>query len=278
MNIKFRFSFLQDPRYSWIKKSSTYDIIKNDFQTEEDYSQELEYAFCGTDCQDIRKIIDTIRFWGLYYLPIEFYIILLHEKPIELLNEIIGEIGNDELFKFLLMICTDDDITEYAIQHEHVDYLAYYLSINKSDWNIYLSINAAKNKSKKCLQFLHEHGCPIKNPKVYVNENICETAALYDSIECLEYARKNGCSWGKKTCINAAISNSYECLKFAHERGCHWTKEVVWFSINSGSYNCLVYAHQNGCDFDVTSPRCLYLNTSEKLRCMRYYDEIKQLV
>lgn len=51
----------------------------------------------------------------------------------------------------------------------------------------------------------------------------CSQAALGGQINCLKYARENGCEWDSETCKYAAGS-SLECLKYARENGREWDK------------------------------------------------------
>jgi ankyrin repeat protein len=52
------------------------------------------------------------------------------------------------------------------------------------------------------------------------NEDTCAYAALYGRLECLKYARENGCPWNALTCHYAAQNGHIECLKYARENGC----------------------------------------------------------
>ena len=47
------------------------------------------------------------------------------------------------------------------------------------------------------------------------------------SIECLEYAHKNGCPLDDKLCLIAIYENNYECLKYAHENGCLLEEQYI---------------------------------------------------
>ena len=55
-------------------------------------------------------------------------------------------------------------------------------------------------------------------------------AAFNGHLECLQYARENGCPWDlinedndddtvEHACSNAAFNGHLECLKYAHENG-----------------------------------------------------------
>ena len=45
-------------------------------------------------------------------------------------------------------------------------------------------------------------------------------------LECLKYARENGCDWNEETCDDAALNGHLECLKYAREHGCPWNEET----------------------------------------------------
>jgi len=78
-------------------------------------------------------------------------------------------------------------------------------------------------------------------------------AAKNGHLNCLKYARENGCLWGKMTCSNAAEQGHLDCLKYAHENGCFWDQTTCSKAAKNGHLECLKYAHQNGCPWDVHS-------------------------
>lgn len=274
MDTKLTFLMLETSEYEWIKNSSLYDMLKNDFGIEEkEMNQPLEYVFCSKNEKDFTKIFSVCSFWNVTDVPIEIINLIKTERPNGPLNEMVPQ-RDGKIFEFLQMICNDDgDCLIYAIKNEHLYYIEYYLSTVGYEYGIYLSLRAAKNKTDKVLKFLHKNNCSlITRPSDGTYETVCEAAALGGSIQCLKYAKEHGSRWGKNVCINAAISNSLECLKFAHENGRSWDRKLICSAINSGSYDCLKYACENGCElvFEGT----FNINTPEKVECMKYFDNL----
>ena len=116
----------------------------------------------------------------------------------------------------------------------------------------------------KRLKRAHNSGCPW-------DESVCQAAADFGHLDCLQYLHESGCPWDEKTC-EAAMRHGYlDCLKYAHENGCPWGEETYTeaafyehFVSNQlerrpqlqgwrqGVRECLEYARANGapCDFN----------------------------
>ena len=76
-------------------------------------------------------------------------------------------------------------------------------------------------------------------------------AANNGRLECLKYARENGCPWDENTCTAAALHGYLECLKYAHENGCPWDEWTCEGAAEHGHLECLKYAHENGMSLGV---------------------------
>ena len=85
------------------------------------------------------------------------------------------------------------------------------------------------------------------------NNKGCSSSTLYAAkighLECLRYARENGCEWHPDTTWKAAENGHLECLRYAHENGCEWHPETTWGAADYGNLECLRYAHDNGCEW-----------------------------
>jgi hypothetical protein len=46
-------------------------------------------------------------------------------------------------------------------------------------------------------------------------------------LDCLRYARENGCDWNDYTAITAAINGHLECLRYVHEHGCELNIDFI---------------------------------------------------
>src|SRR5690606_8871188 len=140
--------------------------------------------------------------------------------------------GFDEEF-ILFNIC------KYASQFDNLDILKYYIDLEGS-YNYHALRNACKYGSLECLRYicdnksrdeiinvydgikhsyrLNDHSYKLDVVKFicekindikfeyifYIKNNICYKAARAGSLECLIYARENGCPWDKETCSEAA--------------------------------------------------------------------------
>ena len=107
------------------------------------------------------------------------------------------------------------------------------------------------NGQLDCLRYARKNGCPW-------DEKTCEGAAKYGHLECLKYAREQGCRWSKWTCYKAAENGHLECLKYAHEHGCPWDYWTCDKAAEKGHLECLKYACAHG--FPGSDPYATALN------------------
>ena len=103
----------------------------------------------------------------------------------------------------------------------------------------------------ECLKYARENGCPW-------DEVTCIAAAVNGHLDCLRYARKNGCPWDEKTCEGAAKYGHLECLKYAREHGCPWDELTCRGAAEKGHLECLKYACAHG--FPGSDPYATALN------------------
>jgi hypothetical protein len=87
-------------------------------------------------------------------------------------------------------------------------------------------------------------------------------------LECLKYARKNGCPWDKYNCTVASGNGQLECLKYAHTHGCPWDKFTCSAAAINGHLDCLIYAHTHGCPWDIHT--CSVASFHGHLNCLEY--------
>ena len=81
----------------------------------------------------------------------------------------------------------------------------------------------------------------------------CREAAEEGHLECLKWARENGCPWIWDACADAAQVGHLECLKYAHENGCPWDSYTCNAAAEAGQLECLKYAHEDGCPIEIMS-------------------------
>ena len=96
------------------------------------------------------------------------------------------------------------------------------------------------------------------------------TASYVGHLECLKYARENGCPWQPETTSAAAAYGHLKCLKYAHEHGCPWHPDTTRYAACYGHLECLKYAHENGCPWHPHTTRAAAVNA---LECLKYIYE-----
>jgi len=75
------------------------------------------------------------------------------------------------------------------------------------------------------------------------------TAAI-NSLDCLIYLHKNGCSWDEEACYCAASRGRLDCLVYLHENGCPWNEKAFYGAAYYRHLDCIRYLHENGCPWD----------------------------
>ena len=107
-------------------------------------------------------------------------------------------------------------------------------------WDENTTFKAARYGHLECLIYARENGCPWSP---YTTSN----AARYGHLECLKYAHENGCPWEQRTTSLASMNGQFDCLKYAHENGCSWSPYTTSNTAKNGHFDCLKYALENGC-------------------------------
>jgi len=83
-------------------------------------------------------------------------------------------------------------------------------------------------------------------------------------LDCLKYARENGCRWDWKTCAYAVYGGRLSILVYAHENGCPWNESICEEAAILGNLDCLKYARENGCPWNAQA--CLAKTKSKECR------------
>ena len=164
------------------------------------------------------------------------------------------------------------------IKYEHIyknmiekyDYKKHYEETIEVDCDILTGIKIIYiNDPVNCLRTLFERG-KIDNNKIYGYHLITTKAAGKGHLECLKYARKNGCLWDS-TCWNAAGNGHLDCLRYARENGCSWDEGTCSYAALNGHLDCLKYARENGCPWDEDT--CENAAKNGHLECLKYARE-----
>jgi len=96
----------------------------------------------------------------------------------------------------------------------------------------------------ECLKYARENGCPW-------DKWACSYSAWFGHLDILKYAHENGCPWDESTCEAAARNGHLDCLRYARENGCPWDEKTYKRAAHNGHLACLKYAHENGCPWDL---------------------------
>jgi hypothetical protein len=107
-------------------------------------------------------------------------------------------------------------------------------------WNINTTLFASMNGHLDCIKYARKNGCPWSS---YTTAN----AACHGHLDCLKYAHENGCSWNIGTTSKASYYGQLDCLKYAHENGCPWHEQTTLYAASHGHLDCIKYALENGC-------------------------------
>lgn len=115
-----------------------------------------------------------------------------------------------------------------------------------------------------CLQFLHEHGCPL-------HKDVCRWSACNGKLDCLRYTHEHGASWGQSTTAWAAEFNNVKCLAYAMDHGCPVDKVAMSMAAKTGSLECVTYLCDRDCPFDEMATQWAARNGH--LDCLQYLCE-----
>jgi hypothetical protein len=110
-------------------------------------------------------------------------------------------------------------------------------------WNLHTTMYAASNGHLDCLTYARKNGCPWHiHATLYASKN--------GHFDCLKYAHENGCPWYIGSTSAAAENGHLDCLKYAHEHGCPWNQRATLYASKNGYLDCLKYAWENGCSLN----------------------------
>ena len=84
-------------------------------------------------------------------------------------------------------------------------------------------------------------------------KRLCAIAAEGGHLKLLQWARANGCLWGKYTCASAAFGGHLEVLQWAHANGCPWNGLTCSDAAQGGHLEVLQWARANGCPWNAST-------------------------
>ena len=115
-----------------------------------------------------------------------------------------------------------------------------------------------------CPTLQHEQDTPW-------HEATCAQAACWGHINCLKWARQNGCTWDESTCSLAALQGNLDCLSYAHENGCPWNSWTPVHAVLGGSIDCLQYLYEQQCPWDAWTSRTAAANNQPDCLMWAYH-------
>ena len=77
-------------------------------------------------------------------------------------------------------------------------------------------------------------------------DDVCLQAAIGGHLDVLQWARRNGCPWDKRTCSRAAFGGHLPVLQWARENDCPWDVSTCYFAARGGHREVLQWARANG--------------------------------
>jgi hypothetical protein len=80
--------------------------------------------------------------------------------------------------------------------------------------------------------------------------NICASAALNGSLECLQYLHLMGSPWDNSSTYNAGKRKHYDCLSYLIENKCTISPKLATDAINKNDFEFLKYLHKDGYKFN----------------------------
>ena len=84
--------------------------------------------------------------------------------------------------------------------------------------------------------------------KKFENETyLCDYTVKMGKLDCLKYAREQGCHLNINICYHAAKNGRLYCLQYAHEQEFSWNTWICISTSQNGHLKCLKYAHEQGC-------------------------------
>ncbi|CAB9531327.1 ankyrin repeat protein [Seminavis robusta] len=101
----------------------------------------------------------------------------------------------------------------------------------------------AKTGNPTVMQWARKKGLPW-------SRRTCAAAAAHGHLHLLQWLRENDYPWDERTCSDAALFGHLDILKWAHENGCPWDHSTCEAAAQGGHLDVLKWARENGCPWD----------------------------
>ena len=239
--------------------------------------------------EDLKSLLDSIRFWGVTDVPVEVFQFLLSES-IPYAEELVAQYPQ---FAAFLRSCVEvrDTTTVLSIAsaiklklgvgavrilHQRGDFLTaaateaaasvgdlatlQYLHSVSCPWDERVVAAFLASGDLRGLAFALENGCPL--PGELMNK-----AAITGNIDVLKCLRDHDIPWEANTLNEAVRSKNVECVRYVYGQGCVIGAHDCATAAYLGSVECLAFVHQNGGAFNnVMLNACM----AGSLACIQY--------
>ena len=137
----------------------------------------------------------------------------------------------------------------------------------------------ANHNRLAALQWLYQYHIPAEARRE--TNTVCGCAAANGNLELLQWARANGCQWGKDTCAGAARNGHFAVLRWMRKQNppCPWNGQTYHNAAAHKDPEVLVWLHEQGCGWDeLTFPEAARRGNIVCMRWLRdrgcHWDEL----
>lgn len=155
----------------------------------------------------------------------------------------------------------DEKVYEYAARGGHLNVLEWALSLSslsqeessssrkKLEWSENAWGKAARHGHLEVLKWAYNHPNEVSPWKT---SSCCQQAAYGGHLHVLKWLRSCDppAPWCEKTCSSAALKGNLECLQFARLNGCPWNGDTCARAARNGHLEVLQWARSHGCEWD----------------------------
>jgi|694.fasta_scaffold00968_35 hypothetical protein len=140
---------------------------------------------------------------------------------------------------------------KYARNHGHI-------------WNTNVWTRACQNADFVILQYALDNACPI-------NVQTFELGCC-KNLETLQFMRSTvGCTtWNEETCALFSRRGRLNCLRYARENGCPWNERTTLEAAMHGQLHCLQYAYEAGCSIGVSFCLEVVQSRNSSIECLKF--------
>lgn len=149
--------------------------------------------------QDLTLLLHTVRFWGTLGIPYE-------------------------VTQFILSTWSFSEEEEKELKKEFTEYwgtLGDLIAVKKTSPDDKVVVAITLQLSLDIVVYL------LQREQLSLNASMCQCAARYNRLDCLQYLHRHGCPWDAGTTSAALTYGNIECFKFAASHGCEVCAMVI---------------------------------------------------